>query len=223
VEDSRAPKDPFAAFSDEVKHLHATWTLWRRLFNREPQDGEPAREAVRAGDEAYRVTGAASKVLFTYVRWHMFRGVVLDLCRLCDPPSVCGQPNLSLERIFSDTSSIGPAGVRAKARTYMGRALEIVRDPKRMKVLRDKLIAHLDIDLATGKVPFPQVEIDDLDCAVRAVVGFRHLIEIARIGGPIQSLERDPSPLDEAKWHAEVDRLVELLARGLREVDGDRP
>lgn len=211
------PNDLFDTFSAEVRHLHVTWVLWRRLFSRAPEaEGNP-EEAVRAGKEAYRVTREASELLFRYVRWHMLRGVILDLCRLCDPRVSMGKANLTLERVFDETDFSGQPTLKMMTENAMREAIRIARASDGVGGFRNKLLAHFDLDTALGVTSPADFEINEVELAVRWVVAFQCRVAWCREGRPFDIQAPHPhvpqSVVD--GWKGDADNLVRVLAAGL--------
>jgi hypothetical protein len=214
---TQATHDLFQAFSDEVRELHTTWVLWRRLFDRAPELREDPEAVVRAGDEAYRVTRETSELMFRFVRWHMLRGALLDLCRLCDPKETMGKENITLERVFEDTDFSKQPDLQMLTRNAMQEALRIVRDGAGLKALRNQLLAHFDLETAMGRRAPADVDLDDVDLAVRWVVAFQCRVAAVHEGRPfdIQAAHPEvPKSLVDG-WKAQADNLVRVLAAGL--------
>jgi hypothetical protein len=210
-------KTNFQVLSSEVKHLLAAWTMWRRLFYRE--DEPSAQAQVAAGDRSYRVTGAAAESFFYFTRWHLLRGVVMDLCRLGDRLNTGGQDNLTLARVLAEAPfSHGPDKKSAE------HELEWLDECiKTLRPLRHKLIAHFDLDVATGRAPVPSASIDDIDLAVRLTTRIVQRMHATWDGLHLGVQDAPPERwVDErAQWTADVDRLVEVLDRGLDAGAGD--
>ncbi len=212
-------KKGFEVLAAEVRHLEAAWTMWRRLYFREE---EPSAQAqVAAGDRAYRITGAAAKSFFYFTRWHLLRGVVLDLCRLGDKLQTGGQSNLTVERVVGEAPSASQLSDR-----LIETELEFLReclDP--MKPLRDKLVAHFDLDVATGRAPVPSVPIDKIDLAVRLMSTLTERVRAAWNGEVLGVEDAPPDTLREQRtqWRSEIDQLVDLLERGLQSARVEEP
>lgn len=205
----------FESFAEEVRHVHVTWTLWRRLFHKRDDDYASPAEFIDAGNEAYRVTGKTSELVFVYARWHMLRGVVLDLCRLTDPKQTGRHDNLTVERILESTSVSPPGAAKHLAHNRASHLHEVVRQD--MTPIRDKIIAHFDVNVALGRAPLPDADIERIDLAVRLLIGFTHAARCAREGRVIDaaSPESRADRSIEHEWNKEADRLIEVLARGL--------
>jgi hypothetical protein len=207
-------KELFVVFSAEVRYLHTSWVMWRQLFEREPR----TREDITAGNEAYRVTGAASELFFRYVRWHMLAGTILDLCRLCDSKTTGGRQNLTIERVFEQTDFSEQEAVRLHAQQAMEQLIRIVRDKSGIAGLRNQALAHLDLERSLGSALPADVETEWIREAVDWIVQFHHLISIARrrIQFHPASVSSLPDRSLEEPWKASVDSLVRVLANGLK-------
>ncbi len=106
----------FAAFSEIVDHLDATWTMWRTMF------GDLATE------DDHDTFAKASPDVFQYVRWHWLTSVTLGLAKLADRDSMRGRENLTLQRIYDETVFATDSD-RQDARSAMDFALgEIEQD-----------------------------------------------------------------------------------------------
>lgn len=210
-------KSEFGVFAAEVRHVHATWTIWRRLFNKLDGDYPSLQAWMEAGNEAYRVTGTTSKTVFIYVRWHLLRGVVVDICRLLDAKEVCGRPNLTVERILEVTDFVASPSAGHVARNHAEHLSEIAAKPHGLRALRNKSLAHHDLDVALDRAPFPDVDIGTIDLAVRVLVEFTHVVDRARRGAAFDiSSPRSREDLSEEEtWRKEADRLIATLASGL--------
>lgn len=208
--------DPFEAFSKDVRQIHTAWTLWRHLFNREHHTASSAAATVAAGDEAYRLTGAASRLFFSYARWYVLKGAVVDLCRLCDPKEMSGRRNLTVERILDETDLGGAPPLLAQEVRLAKSELDRIVGGE-LKLLRNKVLAHNDLDVATGEDLVDVDIVEAADHAVRRLVQFQHLVATARDGRPfsIQTGDALPDRSVEAEWRVEVDRLLDVLRVGL--------
>jgi hypothetical protein len=210
--------DEFRVFAGEVHHIRVSWTFWRRLFNKDESDDSSAEEVVRAGDEAYRATGATSELLFVYVRRHMLRGVIIDVCRLGDPKRTGRWDNLNAQRVV-ETTNFADAPVAARFATdWLTHFHDLLRKQDGMKELRDKSLAHFDLATALTKSPLPDTNIDEIGLAVRYLVYLTNAVSTARDG---RDLDRSYSDLHgdrtvEDSWKRDADRLVEVPARGLK-------
>ncbi|MSR63297.1 MAG: hypothetical protein EXS08_12715 [Planctomycetes bacterium] len=185
--------------------------MFRHLFNRDIATGTP-EDVVRAGAEAYRVTGGASEIFFKYARYQMLRGALLDLCRLNDRND---QENLTLARMLKLTDFSKALRLRGHAEQSQKEAYDLVHQSEGIWWLRNKKITHLDFDVAAGTGPDHDPEIiDAADEAIRWVVDFARVLTASREGKPYEPPSARDEEVTEAR--ASVERLVRVLGLGLK-------
>jgi hypothetical protein len=161
------------------------------------------------------VTAATSDLLFRYIRWHLLRGLILEACRLCDPKEIVSNENLPLHRIFDETDFSGRSPTE---QVLTKQAMDEARsEARKMKALRDRVLAHLDLDTALNGRLLPDVDIETIRLTVGWIVAFQHRVAICREQRPfdIQAAHDVPRSIEEP-WKQAADRLVQVLAEGLR-------
>ncbi len=194
------PSSDYEALASAVGNLHDTWAVWNHCFYE-----SSSNEAF----EAYRQT-AVDVFGFTYNE--LFAGVVLGLARLSDRLEVCGNENITLERVFEGTDFTGHEGWKRAAQKAMSEALLILRGED-FRQLRDKRLAHHDRAVAIGTEKPPKIEIDLIRKGVRWAVQF-----CDRINGVEQEPSRpvyDDGPF--ARECAERDQEILVQAKRLVE------
>jgi hypothetical protein len=208
----------FDAFSEDVRHIHTSWIVWRQLFDRAVTSREQPEQLTAAMDRAYRVTSSASAMVFEYIRWHMLKGVLVDVARLCDRTEMHGGENLTVERVLEDSRLVPGAIVPVeRASAVMQEVLEFARSGTGLRGLRNKTLVHNDLNTALETCEIADVDIEATHSAIRNLVHFRDLI--ARAWAPEGSPERTsitPTPQSEIDaWKREADRVLDVLEAGL--------
>ena len=177
--------------------------MWQALF------GDLATE------EDHDTLAKACPDVFRYVRWHWLESVTLELAKLGDRDSMGGRQNLTLRRIFDETTFTADAEER-DARRAMDLALgEIEQDA--FKKVRNRVIAHNDLLATTGvETPLSALDIEAVRKAVQSVKNFRVRIAAVRSGKPINVASGDGFVAgDDPRWLRAAERLVSLLKAGL--------
>lgn len=218
-------------FTKSVSHLHAGWTLWRRLFH--PDENHYADNLDRWHadcDEARRVLNNASPFAFGQIGWLMMQSIVLGVLRLCDPQETGGKTNLTVERLINDLAKTHPT-----TGASIGNSLPSVRlahvcasrlladeGLRRMRDIRNKVIAHNDLAAARNPEELPGVDLAALHDNIRSLVTLCHALKNLDATPPITPADANyqPSFGEEREWVEQGANVLELIARGLERIDG---
>lgn len=212
--DDEEPRDPLEVLDKQVTTLRDAWTMWRRLFYRDQiLDGDDPRRTVKAEKRAYDLTGRTSELVFRHVRWSILRGVVMDICRLCDKRKTMGHDNFTLERV-ADEVPFEHQGWNDRLRGIAANARNAAEEHGLFD-LRNRILAHLDLQAALGEWEPQDFDVDGVDLAVRWIIQFHHQ---ARNPGthnihPARDQEAPPEVL------AQADRLLDILEAGLQKTE----
>lgn len=213
-------------FNNAVTHLHAGWTLWRRLF--QPDESHYFGKLTRWHadcEEARRVRTNASPFVFDQIAWLTLQSIVLGVCRLCDPQETGGKENLTVSWMTRHMPETEPSESKTEedSAPSMGLALTCVRRLKSdkhlvaLRKLRNKVIAHHDLASARNPEKVPGVVLaglhDNIRCLVTLCHALKHLAACAPVSCAAPSYH--PSFREEDKWVDEGARIIKLLARGL--------
>lgn len=163
----------YHALYNEVAWLHAKWLQYRQLYAHSPKRIDLLNEV--------------SGFFFRVVQNVLWEDVLLHLARLTDPPKSVGKTNLTLLRIR-------PAITESSLAEEVHKLVEVaVSQSSFARDLRNRRLAHLDLDLALGKgaKPLPGISRQNVENALSAIrdvlnrlaghyldttVGFEHFI-----------------------------------------------
>jgi hypothetical protein len=118
------------------------------------------------------LVNATMGVLALHVRNQFLNGVTLGVARLLDPPNQGKFENLTLARVCNSC----PDGLRERAGKLLG---EIHAKSESMRELRNKLIAHSDLDHATTRtVPVVYGTREKITNLLRSLLALFNLIDL---------------------------------------------
>ena len=191
---------------EEIDNLRHAWAMWRRFFDREEEPGVSTEKQIEEGDRSYRITSRAPLV-FSHLRWHLLRGILVDLCRICDPPATGGHQNLTLSRFANESSYPDNPGWKPFVQKTADMAAQTLKQ-QRIPELRNKVLAHLDLGAATGSWEWPDLDIDRVATVLRMVITFHH-----RAANPGSSYPSG-DVITSGAMKEQVDNVLDALERG---------
>lgn len=191
----REVSDLFDVLSNDLSWLNIRWTTYRMLYGKTP--------------ERIQLLNEAAAGFFFVVQESLYDDVVLNICRLSDPPTSGrngAQMNLTLRRLADVIGALGHHDLHDE----LLRLLEELRGVAASMVsYRNKRLAHIDLNVATQQAVLDGPSRQDVDAALRIIAAF--LNKIAKE-------YRDTTVLYDLTVgpHGDQDQLVNLLKAGFR-------
>lgn len=178
----------YEIISNELSWITIRWTTFRALYAKSPERIDLLNETA-AG-------------FFFVVEESLYDDVVLNICRLCDPPETGRgrgkQQNLTLRRLADVVRAAGHNHLYTSLLAILDRLKGVAAS---MVTYRHKHIAHIDLDVATQKAALAGPSRQDVDSALALIADFLNAIAkeyrdttvlyehtVARGGGPDQLL-----------------------------------
>ncbi|MGC9259642.1 MAG: hypothetical protein ACP5I8_06125 [Phycisphaerae bacterium] len=160
-------------FFNHARHLHRQWTAFEQLF----VDYKLTARSERPDN--ILLMGHARE-LFDAVKLALINDVIMTIARLTDPKQTRNKRNLSIEHMVEYSRNLmmnragGPLEV-VQAKRLQRLQVHHIRVKKltpKIRDFRNKLLAHLDLDTATGKAP---LSLSRLRTVRRAVEEIYHI------------------------------------------------
>ena len=140
--------DQYKRLWDDVAWLHLVWDVCGELF------GEQDRVDLLNG---------VARGFFRQVQGTFYDHIILQIARLTDKPATGKYKNLTLQTLLRHCGS--PQHLE-DALSKVNLACAPLRR------IRDKRLAHLDLDVATQVKQFPTATRDEVDAALQAIRDF---------------------------------------------------
>lgn len=127
----------YSALWQETVQLHRRWSEYTELFGSKPSRVE--------------LLNSAAGTFFRYVQDGFWDGTLMHIARLTDPPVSAGKTNLTIKSL--------PELVDAKLKANISQLVEkAVSHAAFARDWRNRVLAHLDLDLALDKSATPLAE-----------------------------------------------------------------
>lgn len=179
-------KPAFDALADHLELLFGVWRCYRYLC--------------RSGSDAARSFRTELPVLHENLRQSLLRTSLLLLRQLLDPPRTGKFRNASLRGLLE--ASYGPAWKTS----WANRRLEAIEKNEQIKGFGDKVVAHIDWDVATGTSPPPvDLPFKTMEDAFHRLIRVTRLLE-RRLGYPPRTFQRPGIKV-------EITEMLERLSR----------
>lgn len=125
-------EEVFKRLRDEVGTISYKWRLYKDLY----------------GVDSVGLLNKTSKLVFSELQSLLFENIMLSISKLYDGESVAGNKNLSLKYLVRLVkNSVDPL----LAREIEGSIIELEVLDGKLRVARNKRIAHFDLDFALGR------------------------------------------------------------------------
>lgn len=178
------------AFFNQARYLHRQWTAYEQLF--------------RASDSRNNLLFAPKTAeLFRAIQLALINDVMITISRLTDPQGRGQNRNLCVERFVEHICGIvasekGDINQSKSAENLKRRATRLAQLVTGMQKFRNKILAHLDLDVACGDLVISPSRLRTVRRAVEAIQ------KIAQAGGVLEDgMYRDissPGVASSAKW-----------------------
>lgn len=190
---SQAFEKLFDALRGETLALHLRWKLYRHLY------AGPKEDIVLLNNSAPSI--------FAVLQSLLFEDCVLRICRITDPASRGAYEYLSVHQLAESLGTVDAADFGCDLQPML-RDLEAACS--KMRILRNRQIAHADLDqaLRITAEPLPGIAIEDVNVALHLLSKLLNRLEV--------SLRRSRTfygdvliPTDD-----DAERLLSLLRQG---------
>lgn len=153
----------FEKLKDEVVELHYRWNMYREIY---------------AGDTAqFELLNKSGSNFFYYVQHLMLDHISLSFSKLTDPNRQGGNNNLSLKQVHVYASNSKENRLIEKLKAIY---TELEENCKKFRTLRNKRIAHGDLDHAMKNVeePLPGISRAYVETALEILRRYMNTVEV---------------------------------------------
>jgi len=144
------PRKVFARFCEEVTVLSYERWVYNKLFG--------------SGEETIELLNDTAKTYFGYIQRNIERSMVLSVVRLLDPKESGGYTNLSFKTVLCELQGEINDDVIAACKSDLDKV-----PCENIKTMRNKMIAHLDLDYAVGVKPLDPLYFKEITDAVDCI------------------------------------------------------
>jgi AbiU2 len=159
----------FTRLQDDILNLHLRWKMYRQLFGK--------------GLQRIDLLNVSGATFFASLQWVLLCDVLLGLCRLTDTVSTGGRrKNLVLESLSKELT-----GEHRELASELEARLGAVREScEQFRVLRNKVVAHRDWDVAFAEAdPLPGVTREMVEAALEHVRDYINVYQVHFAGGVV--------------------------------------
>ena len=174
--------------SSELSRLYLKWDLYRQLYARSPRRIE--------------LLNQAAGYLFSVLQRALIDDVLLHLGRLTDAERIGQRENLTIRRL----PPLVPDALRSQIEDLLAAAMTACEP---MRVLRNRRLAHTDLEAAIYGTPLPGISHDQIGTAIASIHALLNRIELHFWKAPTM-YEHTVAPPGDA------DSLVFYLLKGIR-------
>ena len=156
-------KPIFEKLGDEVSELHYRWSIYEEVY---------------AGDAAQtELLNRNGSNFFYYVQHLMLDNVALALSKLTDPSKQFKNENLSLKQIYDYVKASEEDELTSNIKEKLD---EILKACEKFRELRNKRIAHGDLDHAMRKAEksLPGISRDDVKKALSLLSEYMNMVDL---------------------------------------------
>lgn len=195
---SATKKEVFDKISSELLWLHARWIFYGQLFN--------------SSRKRRALLDKSARLLFWIIETSLMDEILLGLCKLTDPAKMNGNDNLSFKQLHLALEDDDP-NLDFDIKKQLEDALDNLDGKcKEFRTLRNKRLAHLDLQAALGvaKKPLPSKTIKMIENALEQMRDYMNTVEKHDGKEPTGYKDFLVSP-----W-GDPEALVSLLKQGMR-------
>jgi hypothetical protein len=159
-------RDIYRELEHELVWIRGRWQMYVGLFG--------------TNEKRIDLLNETAPEFFAAIETDWFHHVILEICKLTDPPKSLGRDNLVIRLLIENTEDTYPS-LAGKLKVIDEKEVDLAC--RALRVVRNKHIAHRDKAFALGSSPLPGVSLDDLDKALTAIGNYMDAFRVEFMGG----------------------------------------